>query len=98
MAALLGARQAQTTAVMGTDVSGVGFVMWALIALLLVLQGRSFLDMNTFAIGALLFYLSTYFLTPTVGRVFESAVLFVVLAGLARRSMKQCLNYFGGTN
>lgn len=83
LAALLGARQAETTAAMGSDVSGVGFVMWALIALLLLLQGRSFLDKNAFAIGALLFYLATYFLTPIAGRVFESAVLFVVLAGLA---------------
>lgn len=74
---------------MDSGVSGVGFVMWALIALLLVLQGRSFLDKNTFAIGALLFYLATYFLTPIAGRLFESAVLFVLLAGLTLTSYRK---------
>lgn len=82
LADILGARQAETSAVMDSQISGVGFVMWTLIALLFVLQGRRFLDKNTFVIGALLFYLATYFLTPIAGRVFESAVLFVVLAGL----------------
>lgn len=89
LASLLGARQADTTALMDSGVSGVGFVMWALIALLLVLQGRSFLDKNTFAIGALLFYLATYFLTPIAGRLFESAVLFVLLAGLTLTSYRK---------
>lgn len=82
IAAALGARQANTTVNMEAGISGVGFVLWSLIAVLFFLQGKKFAKSYVAEFGILIFYLATYFLTPITGRVFESGVLIVLLAGL----------------
>jgi hypothetical protein len=82
IASLVGARQAQAYTFSGADVSGVGFLFWSAVAALMCLQGRAFLRAHAFEIGAILFYLSTYFFIEVTARIFESVLLLVLLAGL----------------
>ncbi|WP_083981783.1 EpsG family protein [Arsukibacterium ikkense] len=83
LASLIGARQADTTAMMDEATSGIGFLFWSAILVILLLQGRRFLHQYTVATGVLIFYLASYFFTPIAGRVFESGILLVLLAVLA---------------
>lgn len=80
----LGARQA-TNDTMNTDsgASGLAFIYWSIILLLFVLQGKKYIKEYCYAISSILLYLTMYFLTPIAGRVFESSVVFVFLAGLS---------------
>lgn len=80
LAALIGARQANTTAVMEEATSGIGFMFWIIVLLLLLFQGRRFLQQHITAIGILILYLASYFFTPIAGRVFESGFLLVIIA------------------
>jgi hypothetical protein len=91
VAALIGARQAGTTAVMEEAASGIGFLFWSAILVILLLQGRRFLHQYTVAIGVLIFYLASYFFTPIAGRVFESGVLLVLLAVLATTGWRRVM-------
>lgn len=91
VAALIGARQANTTAVMDGAVSGVGFLFWCAVLVILLMQGRRFLHQYTVACGVLIFYLASYFFTPIAGRVFESGVLLVLLATLATTGWRRII-------
>ena len=91
VAALIGARQANTTAVMDEAASGVGFLFWSAMLAILLLQGRRFLHQHTAATGILIFYLASYFFTPIAGRVFESGVLLVLLAVLATTGWRRIM-------
>lgn len=82
IASMLGARQATVYEFSAADISGVGFVFWLIVLLLFSLQGRKFMWFNSFAVSVLVFYLSVYFLNVVSGRIFESALLIVLLAGL----------------
>ncbi len=81
LAVLLGARQAEEYASIDSTSSGLGFMFWSLICVLLMSQGRQFIRRYLFEISILLFYLSAYFFTTVTSRVFESALLLVLLAG-----------------
>ncbi|MCB5212572.1 EpsG family protein [Rheinheimera aquimaris] len=91
LAAIIGARQAKTTAVMDEAASGVGFLFWSVVLAILLLQGRRFLHQHTIAMGVLIFYLASYFFTPIAGRVFESGVLLVLLAALATTGWRRIM-------
>lgn len=91
LSALVGARQAETTAVTAEAASGVGFLFWSAMLMLLLLQGRRFLHQYTVATGILIFYLAAYFFTPISGRVFESGVLLVLLALLATTGWRRII-------
>lgn len=93
LAALIGARQANTTAVMEEAASGIGFLFWSSMLVILLLQGRRFLHQYTVAIGVLIFYLAAYFFTPISGRVFESGVLLVLLAVLATTGWRRIMAF-----
>jgi hypothetical protein len=82
VAAILGTRQHEqyTTEVLN-NVSGLGFVFWFFILSLYFIQGKAFLKVHSLSIGVLLLYLTTYFTLPVTGRIFESAVLIVLLSG-----------------
>ena len=82
VAGQLGARQALVYADANLDISGIGFVFWGIIFLLFVSSGDDFIRRNNFAISVLAFYLVAYFLTAVAGRVFESGMFLVFLAGL----------------
>lgn len=83
VAYMLGARQALQYQFAMTYVSGLGFVFWSTVVLLMFMQGRAFLRERAFETGTLLFYLATYFLIEVTARIFESSLLLVLLAGLA---------------
>lgn len=81
-ASFLGARQSATYDFAMTDVSGLGFIFWLVIFGIMALEGRSFLREHAFETGLIIFYLSTYWLIEVTARIFESALLLVLLAGL----------------
>lgn len=64
------------------EVSGLGFLFWSGIFILYLLEGKNFTFRHSFIMAVIAFYLSTYFLTEVTGRIFESAILLVLLVGL----------------
>jgi hypothetical protein len=82
LGSLLGARQAEVYDFSVGDVSGLGFLFWLGVFVLYWLQGRNFTRENAFAMSAIAFYLTTYFLIEVTGRIFESTVIIVLLASL----------------
>lgn len=82
LAAQLGARQAQEYEFTMTQVSGLGFAFWLLIAVLWALEGGRYLKAHAFEMGLIVFYLGTYWLVEVTARIFESGLLLVLLAGL----------------
>jgi len=83
IAQMMGARQAETYEFAMTDVSGLGFVFWLVVFVIMVMSGRRFLREHAFEMGVIVFYLSTYFLVEVTGRMFENGMLLVLLSGLA---------------
>ena len=79
---LLGARQAEVYNFMMTNISGLGFVFWISIFGIMYMQGQEFMRQHIFETGAIVFYLSTYFLIEVTARIFESTLLLVLLAAL----------------
>ncbi len=78
----LGARQGAEYNFNATQVSGFGFLFWSLIFTIFCLQGKSFITNHLFELSILIFYLSTYFLIDVTGRIFESVVILILLAGV----------------
>jgi hypothetical protein len=88
IARTMGARQSAESVITSTvDVSGLGFLLWLLALMLLLVQTNSFKRAHSFEIGTVLFYLATYFLSPFSARVFESTLSVVLLAGLRMRGL-----------
>lgn len=82
LAKIFGARQGQEYQFVAAQISGVGFLFWCTVLALFVMQGKRFTRENAFAVGAITFYLGTYFFVEVTARIFESALLIVLLAGL----------------
>lgn len=82
ISSLLGSRQANLYTE-GASVSGFGFLFWLSILTIYLLEGKKFAQKHAFVISVLIFYLCTYFLFGATARVFESALLLIVLAGLS---------------
>lgn len=83
VASVLGARQGtEYQDIASAAVSGTGFVFWLVVLLLFFLEGRSLVRRNALAITALVFYLATYFFLQFTGRIFESMIALVIVAGL----------------
>ncbi len=74
-----GARQAEVYADVSSDGSGISFIFWSLIFMILITQNREWLLRNVFAIALILFYLCTYFILPFTARVFESGLAIVIV-------------------
>lgn len=91
LASELGARQGEQYTEEGLAISGLGFLYWLSILLIFISQGPSFLRDNPFPFGVLTFYVASYFLTPLAARIFESALLFVLIAGLSLRGWRRQL-------
>jgi EpsG family len=85
LAVLVGARQVEEYDFIAKDISGLGFILWSAVLLLMVAQGRRFIVQHTFALLSLGLYLSMYFVAEFSARVFENAML-VVLIAAARAS------------
>lgn len=86
LAGALGARQDYELG--GDRVSGLGFIFWSVILAIYLSQGRSFLKKNFLGVGALVFYLSVYFYLPLAGRIFESLIIFTLLASLDLKGVR----------
>lgn len=78
----LNARQAESYNYIGTTGSGIAFFFWATILVIFLCNGKYFLKNKSFEVGMLIFYLATYFFLPTSARIFENAILLVLIAGL----------------
>lgn len=89
VAAGLGARQGDRYLEDGLNVSGLGFVFWSFILVIFLSSGTEFLKNHMFAVSVLVFYICAYFLTPVSGRVFESGLFLVLLAGLSLTSWRR---------
>lgn len=85
----LGARQGEQYAAATLEISGLGMAFWFCVLVLFLSAGSHFIRRNLFPISILAFYISVYFLTPLSGRIFESGVLLVLLAGLALRGWRR---------
>lgn len=82
LASLVGARQVDTYLFTAANISGIGFIFWFLMLLVMCLQKRPFLQRHAFEIGTVVFYLATYFFVEVTARIFESSLLLVLMAGL----------------
>jgi hypothetical protein len=89
LATVFGARQATRYGFGAADISGLGFIFWGFLLLLTFWQGREYQRTHAFAVSILIVYLSTYFLTEVTARVFESALLIVLLALLQLKGLRR---------
>jgi hypothetical protein len=80
-ALMLGARQGELYNSASLEVSGFSFLFWTGILILMILQGRSYLQAHSFEFACLIFYLTLYFISPLSGRIFEGVALLVLIAG-----------------
>ena len=85
----LSARQASAFKIGTLNISGIGFLFWAGVGGLFILQGRTFFKENTFAFYILILYLSSYYFLIFSARIFESGLLIVLLAGLLLTSWRK---------
>lgn len=81
-----GARQAESYDFTAADISGLGFLLWAAVFILMVTAGPSFVRSNLFSAGVLAFYLSCYFWVEIGGRILESGLVAVCLSALRLQS------------
>lgn len=88
-AGLLGARQGTEYESAGAEISGIAFVFWLPFMGIFILQGGKFLKDNGVVIAVLVFYLTGYFFLPVAGRIFESALLLILLSGLQLTSYRK---------
>jgi hypothetical protein len=79
---VLGARQALRYEFVATDFSGHGFLFWGAIFAMMCCQGKEFMRHHAFELGAIVFYMGTYFLIEVSARIFESVLILVLIAGL----------------
>jgi hypothetical protein len=99
----IGARQAESYNFEKTDGSGLGFLFWAIILFVLIIQGRSYQRKHTFPIAILGFYLISYWFIEVSARIFESGLILVLLAGLEltgwrRTAFRTLIFAFSGLN
>lgn len=91
IASSLGTRQSNEYNFNAADISGLGFIFWLGILILYWLQGREFTKNNAFSMAILVFYLTTYFFIEVTGRIFESALIIVLLSSLELTSWRKSL-------
>ncbi len=82
VASLLNMRQVFVYEFAVINSSGLGFIFWFVILLIYISNGKHFLKNNSFIIGVIIFYLSTYFFIVVTARIFESVIILVLLAAL----------------
>lgn len=94
VASILGARQHEQYATEAmNNVSGLGFVFWFSVLMIYCAQGKKFLKENSFSVGVLALYLTTYFTLPVTGRILESAVVVVLLSGTKIKGIMRSIFY-----
>ena len=89
LAGALGARQGDEYQAASVETSGIGFLFWLLFTFLYILQGSRFMKANAVSFSVLVFYLTGYFFLPVAARIFESALLLILLSGLKLTSYRK---------
>ncbi|MGN6690699.1 MAG: hypothetical protein ACTHJU_07140, partial [Sphingopyxis sp.] len=79
-AAQVGARQAGDLENDIANASGLAFLFWIGILVVFILDGPKFLKDNIFQTSIIVFYLIAYIFTSYAGRIFESALVLVMIA------------------
>ena len=82
------ARQTEEYEFVAKEISGLGFVLWSTVLVVMVAQGRRYVSRNTFALISLSLYLSLYFVVEFSARVFESTMLIVLMAALTTTGLR----------
>lgn len=85
VAALFGTRQGLETEYTKLGTSGLGFIFWFFIGMLMLCNRQTVMRSHVFEIGCIQVYLGAYFFTEITARVFESTILLVYLAGLGMK-------------
>ncbi|EPX9363056.1 EpsG family protein [Aeromonas veronii] len=80
IATVVGSRQANEYDFTSANVSGIAFFFWGIFFILYWLQGKEFCRRYCFQVLGILFYLSTYFFIEVTARIFESYIIFVLIA------------------
>lgn len=94
LAAQLGARQGAEYKSSGAETSGLGFIFWTFFAAIFIFQGAAFLKRHAVTLSVLVFYLASYFFLPVSARIFESALLIILLASLELTAYRRTLFLF----
>lgn len=79
----MGARQGLEYEFEAIEISGLGFLFWLVVMIIMICEGRVFLDKNFFSIATVSFYLSTYFSFEVAARIFESSVICVFFSAFS---------------
>lgn len=89
VADLLGSRHAVRYYGFDLNVSGSAFLFWSLVSAIFCFQSREWYEMHSFPALFVLVYLGMYFTFPLSGRVFESVLPLVLIAGFSTRGYYQ---------
>ena len=75
---LFGARQVNGIAGSSSAPSGLNFIFWFTVFLLIIAQGRSYFHKYKFEISLIILYLVGYYINPYAGRIFESTLVIII--------------------
>lgn len=89
VADLLGSRHALRYSGFDLNVSGSAFLFWSMVFAIFCFQSREWYAKHSFAALFVLVYLGMYFTFPLSGRVFESVLPIVIIAGFSTRGYYQ---------
>ncbi len=93
LAGALGARQGNNYESLSSNGSGLAFLFWLALTIILCLEGKRFVRTNFFEVSLLIFYLATYFLLPVTARIFESSMIVVLIMALGLTSWRHYTFY-----
>jgi len=82
VAGAVGARQAEEYEFTSAAISGIAFVFWSMMLVVLLSEGPKYIRENLLPLGGVIFYLSTYFFIEVTGRIFESILIVILISGL----------------
>lgn len=73
------------------DRSGLGWIFWFGVLILMILNREKWMSKNLFSLYAIVFYLVSYFLLEVTARIFESSSFFVLLSSLSLTNYRKIL-------
>ena len=89
LAELVAARQGEFYTFAQSGGSGLGFLLWVLILILMISTGKTWLRKHAFECGLVIFYIVNYWLNEVSGRIFESGLIVVLIACLSLPGWKK---------
>jgi len=87
----IGVRQLEKGTVETSGASGLAFVFWFGVFVLMSLAGRKFRHEHFVALSMLFFYLVLYFFNPFSGRILESFLIIIIFAGVSLKIQKRVI-------